>query len=78
QTIGNQITIVYRNFSKTTFIAQKQRVQTMYMGQSIFQKRRQIASVEINVKSGAIWSGARASHLNQEDAEQLMDWYQYK
>ena len=78
QTIGNQITIVYRHLSKVTFIAQKQRVQTMHMRQSIFQKRRQLASIEINVKSGAMWSSARASHLDQKDAEQLMDWYQYK
>lgn len=78
QTIGNQITIVYRHFSKTTFIAQKQRVQTMHMGQSIFQKRRQLASIEINVKSGVMWANARASHLELEDARRLMEWYQYK
>ena len=77
-TLDNQITIIYRNISKVTFIAEKQRVQVMFMSQSIFQKRRNLASAEINVKSGLMWTGARASHLELEHIEQLMDWYQYK
>lgn len=77
-TINNQITLTYRLFSKVTFIAEKQRVQVMHLNQSIFQKRRQIATIEFNVKSGAMWANARAPHLELEEAEKIMNWYQHK
>ena len=78
QIIGNQMTLTYRHISKITFIAEKQRIQVMQMSQSIFQKRRNIASAEISVKSGAMWARAKAYHMELEDIEQLMEWYQYK
>lgn len=75
---NNQITLTYRNFSKVTFIAQKSRIQMMTMSQSLFQKRRDIATTKIVVKSGAAGSEAKAYHMEKQHIEQLLDWYEHR
>ena len=78
QYIGNQIAFTYRNFSKVTFIAQKRRIQIMNKSQTLFQKRRQIATVTIVVKSGEVGAEAKAYHMEQTHMDQLLDWYEHR
>lgn len=76
-TIDHQVVFQYRLFSKTTFFAEKQRIQSMSLNQSIFQKRRNIATVDFTVKSGVTGMTARAFHIEKEHAEQLLNWYEH-
>ena len=77
-TSNNQITIVYRHFSKVTFIAERKRIQVMNMTKSVFQKRRGIASASVFVKSGMASSAAIAYHMEQQHIDQLLAWYEQK
>ncbi|WP_449444680.1 PH domain-containing protein [Ureibacillus acetophenoni] len=39
---GNQLTIIYRIFSRVTFLVEKKRIQVIERKQSVFQKRRKL------------------------------------
>lgn len=75
---NTQLTIRSRLISKTTFIVQKNRIQSMEARQSIFEQRRQVASVGVTVMSGAGGSAATASHIDMNDVEQLLEWFDRK
>lgn len=72
---GSQLTIRSRFISKTTFIVQKNRIQSMEARQSVFEKRRDVASVSVTVMSGSGGAGAYASHIEASDAHALLDWF---
>lgn len=71
---GHQLTLVYRVISRITFIVEKNRIQAMESKQSVFQKRRNIASIQVTVMSGMAGTSARASNLNEHDTETIMRW----
>lgn len=73
---NGQIVIVSRLFSKKTFIAEKKRIQSMEMRQSIFQKGRGIASLKISVMSGVSGVASVASHMEEKDINACMNWYE--
>lgn len=76
--LGNQLSLRYRGISLYTFILEKKRMQKFEIKQSPFQKRRALASVETTIKSGLLGATAKVEHLNLEDAEQIMTWYEPK
>lgn len=75
---GLQLTIVYRYFSRVTFYVQKHRIQAMAQRQSFFQKRKDIVSLTVTVMSGMMGERATAYHMERQEIEQVMDWYEHK
>ncbi len=73
---GQQLTIVYRMFSRITFIVEKNRIQATECKQSLFQKRKNLASIQITVMSGMAGATAKASNLKEQDAEVVMKWFE--
>lgn len=74
---GQQITIVSRLVSRVTFYALKKRVQITQGSQTYFQKRRHIGSVKIVVMSGIAGASATARHMEQQEVEKVLSWYEY-
>ena len=71
-----QLTIISRNFSRITFIAEKSRIQIAQSKQSYFQKRKQLATAKIVVMSGMNGASAKAKHMEQEKIETILRWYE--
>ncbi|MCM3389734.1 PH domain-containing protein [Ureibacillus chungkukjangi] len=71
---GNQLTLCYRIFSRVTFVVEKKRIQALESRQTFFQKRREIASVEVTVMSGFTGATAKALNLETRDIEEMMSW----
>jgi len=74
---NSQIVIVSRLFSKITFIAEKKRIQSLEMRQSIFQKQRKIASLKVSVMSGISGATSIASHMDEKDINACLNWYEH-
>ena len=72
---GNQLTLCYRIFSRVTFIVEKKRIQSLESRQTFFQKRKDIASVEVTVMSGLTGATAKAPNLEERDVEEVMSWF---
>ncbi len=72
---GNQLTLCYRIFSRVTFIVEKKRIQAMDCRQTYFQKRKEIASVQVTVMSGLTGASAKAPNFDNRSAEEMMNWF---
>jgi putative membrane protein len=72
---GSQLTLRYRAFSKHTVYMMKNKVQSLSLKESRFQKRKQLATVEATVKSGSGGSGGKAADLDISGAEEIYRWY---
>ncbi|HLG27391.1 MAG TPA: PH domain-containing protein [Paenisporosarcina sp.] len=72
----NQLSLRYRSISKYTFFIEKKRMQSLEMRQSPFQKRKALASIETTIKSGMLGASAQVDHLQIEDIEKVMTWYE--
>lgn len=73
---GQQITIVSRIISRVTFFAMKKRVQVTQGSQTYFQKRRQVGSAKIVVMSGMTGASATIRHIEQQEVEKILSWYE--
>ncbi|CAM5206673.1 Putative membrane protein OS=Ureibacillus acetophenoni OX=614649 GN=SAMN05877842_111141 PE=4 SV=1 [Ureibacillus acetophenoni] len=73
---GNQLTIIYRIFSRVTFLVEKKRIQVIERKQSVFQKRRKLATIQATVMSGLAGATAKASHLSEEHANTVLNWFE--
>lgn len=73
---GQQIMIVSRFISRVTFVAQKKRIQMAESRQSYFQKRKQLSSCRIVIMSGMTGATAEVSHIEQEQVDALLTWYE--
>jgi len=72
----NQLSLRNRGFSKSTYFIEKKRMQSFNMKQSYFQKRKNLASIETTIKSGLLGVTAKVDHMNAEDIEEVMTWYE--
>jgi putative membrane protein len=72
---GRQLTVRWREFTLHTVYVFRKRVQSMQERQTIFQKRRNVATVTAAFKSGVMPSKAPIRHIDEADADRLMDWY---
>ncbi|MEG0384636.1 MAG: PH domain-containing protein [Solibacillus sp.] len=73
---GQQITIVSRTISRVTFFAEKKRIQVTQGSQTYFQKRKQIGSARIVVMSGMTGASATVRHIEQQEVETILQWYE--
>lgn len=74
--IGNQLTMRFRAFSLQTAYMMKKRVQSMEMKQSYFHKRKGVATIIANIKSGMGSYHATVQHMEVEEAEEILSWYE--
>ncbi|SIT89597.1 PH domain-containing protein [Edaphobacillus lindanitolerans] len=72
---GRQLTVRWRGFALQTVYVFRRRIQSMEERQTVFQKRKDVATVNVSFKSGTGASVAPVRHIDRADAERLMDWY---
>ena len=72
----NQLTMRFRGFSLQTSYTMKKRIQSMEMKQSYFHKRKGVATVVANIKSGMGCYHAYVQHMEVEEAEKILQWYE--
>ena len=73
-----QIMIRSRMVSRVTFFAMKKRIQVTQGSQSYFQKRRALGSAKIVVMSGMTGASAIVRHIEQQEVETILKWYENK
>ncbi|MCP3026841.1 PH domain-containing protein [Halobacillus sp. A5] len=75
---GHQLTLIRRFLVKQTYVMKKYRVQSMYKGQSILQRRTKLASIRATLKSGVGGESARIWYLEENDTHTLLSWYSHE
>jgi len=73
---GNQLTMRFRTFSLQTAYMMRKRIQSLDMRQSYFHRRKGVASIIANVKSGMGVYHATVQHMDVEEAERIFNWYE--
>ena len=73
---NNQLSLRYRGFSKNSFFIEKKRMQSLTVKQSPFQKRKSLASIETTIKSGMLGVTAKVEHMDLDEIEGIMTWYE--
>ncbi|WP_162805789.1 PH domain-containing protein [Sporosarcina sp. PTS2304] len=72
-----QLTMRFRGVSRHTVFTVKNRIQSMEMDQNYFHRRKKVATLTINVKSGMSLDAPAIRHMPQEKAEQFLLWYEH-
>lgn len=72
----NQLTMRFRNFSLQTAYLVRKRIQSMEMKQNYFHKRKGVATLVANVKSGMSIFNAQVHHMDESEAEEILLWYE--
>ncbi|WP_194841552.1 PH domain-containing protein [Sporosarcina obsidiansis] len=75
--LSKQLTIRFRTISRHTVFTEKNRIQAMEMNQNYFQRRKQVATLTVNVKSGVTVDASSIRHMAQDRAENFLKWYEY-
>ncbi|MGX7593693.1 PH domain-containing protein [Planococcus plakortidis] len=73
---GRQLTAQFRGISLHRFYMLKKRIQVVAVTRTIFQRRRDVASVHATIKSGLLGATAIVPNLAREDAERILSWYE--
>ncbi|MCM3671960.1 PH domain-containing protein [Mesobacillus maritimus] len=71
----NMVTLRYRLIIKNTVYMRKNNVQSLSVKQSLFQKKKRLATVEAVVKSGQGGSGGKVLDLHEKDIAIIYNWY---
>ncbi len=72
---GNQLTMRFRGISLQTAYLMRKRVQSMEIKQNYFHRRKKVATVSVAVKSGMGAFYAQVNHMEETEANRLLDWY---
>ncbi len=78
QLTDQQLTMRYRLFQQQTMFMRKNRIQSLKMTGTWFQKRVHLAGIEAFVKSGEELEIAHIRHLDRADALTIYSWYRHK
>lgn len=73
---GNQLTLRFRNFSLQTAYLVKKRIQSMEMKQNYFHRQKSVATISARVKSGVGAFDAQVRHMEEREAERILEWYE--
>lgn len=74
--VGNQVTIRSRGISLETSYTMRKRIQSANIRQTIFQSRKEVASVHLHVKSGMGTHDVTLRQMDLKEAERLLAWYE--
>jgi putative membrane protein len=72
---GQQLNIQYRSIIKHTLFMKKHNVQSLDYKESIFQKRKNLASMTSFIKSGMGAVGGTIVDIEKEEAKEIYQWY---
>jgi putative membrane protein len=72
------LTLSYRSIGKNTVTMKKEKVQSMSVNQSRFQRKKQLATIQAVVKSGHNGSGGKVADLECSDMEKIYRWYSHE
>lgn len=70
-----QLTLRYRTIVRTTVFIKKNKLQSLEMTESYFQRRKELASLETHVKVGFGGSGGRVIDMDQSDVKKVYSWF---
>ena len=71
-----QLIARFRVFSRVTIWMEKKRIQSMTQRTTYFQKKDGVSSILTSIKSGGGSTVTVIPHIEQEDAEALLEWYE--
>lgn len=71
-----QLVVQYRLFSRVSLWMEKKRIQAMTERTTYFQKKAAVSSIMTTIKSGVAGSTTIIPHIERNDAESLMEWYE--
>jgi len=72
-----QLTLRYRTIIKNTVMMKRNKIQSLSMHESIFQRRGNLATIRASVLSGLGGSGGKVKDLDKEDVLASYKWYSY-
>ncbi|PID15885.1 hypothetical protein CSV63_04335 [Sporosarcina sp. P34] len=75
--LPKQLTMRFRTISRQTVFTEKSRIQSMELDQNYFHRRKKVATLTVNVKSGMTLDAPAIRHMPQEDAEKFLSWYEF-
>jgi putative membrane protein len=70
-----QLSLRYRTLIRTTVFIKKNKIQSLEMKESYFQRKKDLASIETFVKVGFGGSGGQVIDLEKSDVEKIYSWY---
>jgi putative membrane protein len=76
--IEDRLKLRYRFINRHMVLAKKNRIQAFQIERSYFQREQQLASIVISVQSKLNGKHFKLQDLDNEDANQLLDWYSYE
>jgi putative membrane protein len=75
---SQQLSLRFRGIVRTTVFMRKNKIQSLEIGESYFQRRKNLGSIKAVVKSGTGPSGGTVRDLGREDIKVIYDWYSRK
>ncbi|WP_342429209.1 PH domain-containing protein [Neobacillus sp. FSL H8-0543] len=75
---GQQLSLRYRTIVRTTVHMKKNKIQSLDIRESYFQKKKNLATIEAFVKVGFGGSGGKVLDLEQNDVKKVYSWYSRK
>jgi putative membrane protein len=75
---GQQLSLRYRTIVRTTVHMNKNKIQSLDLRESFFQRKKNLATIEAFVKVGFGGSGGKVLDLEQSDVKRVYSWYSRK
>ncbi|MEH7249955.1 PH domain-containing protein [Neobacillus niacini] len=70
-----QLTLRYRNIVRTTVFIKKNKIQSLEVKESFFQRRKELATLEAFVKVGFGGAGGRVIDMEKSDLKKVYSWF---
>ncbi|MBY0121168.1 PH domain-containing protein [Bacillus sp. S/N-304-OC-R1] len=72
-----QLTLRYRTVNKTTVYMNRNRIQSLRIQESYFQRRKELGTISAVVMSGTGGTGGTVVDLDKMDIQEIYKWYSY-
>ncbi len=72
-----QLTLRFRSMSKNTIFMKRNRIQSLHIRKSFFQRKKDLASIGAIVMSGSGGAGGTVVDLENKDVSDIYEWYSY-
>ncbi|WP_223596325.1 PH domain-containing protein [Neobacillus bataviensis] len=70
-----QLSLRFQFIKRTTVFMKKNKIQSLETRESLFQRKRNLGTIEANVKSGVGAGGGSVIDLEKSDIEKIFEWY---
>ncbi|WP_404348990.1 PH domain-containing protein [Sutcliffiella horikoshii] len=75
---NEQLQLSYRHLSKNTVLVRKKRIQSFELRESFFQGKRKLFTIKAAIKTGLGGKNFQVVDVEQQDGEQIYEWYSYE